>query len=87
MYLMSNRSYRPFGAYDDQPSSCTEVDETKAFVGERYDMDAELYYLNAQLTWTRLWECSARPNTMIEQNRISVEAMVQAASYAQSRAA
>jgi RHS repeat-associated protein len=44
----SIRSYRPFGAFDDQPASCTVVDETKAFVGERYDMDAGLYYLNAR---------------------------------------
>jgi RHS repeat-associated protein len=44
----SIRTYHPFGAFDDQPASCTDGVESKAFVGERYDMDAGLYYLNAR---------------------------------------
>jgi RHS repeat-associated protein len=40
-------TYRPFGEQDESPAN-PPINETKGFIGERYDADAGLQYLNAR---------------------------------------
>ncbi len=40
--------YHPFGETRDWVSDAAAAEETKGFIGERYDADAGLQYLNAR---------------------------------------
>jgi|GEM_PF-2128960 len=46
--LISETAYRPFGEIGAESTSVGVVNETKGFIGERYDEDAGLQYLNAR---------------------------------------
>ncbi|WP_143026897.1 HYD1 signature containing ADP-ribosyltransferase family protein [Celeribacter baekdonensis] len=52
--LVKTSSYAPFGEAFDEMLSLTRADETKGFIGERYDADAGLQYLNARYYDPRL---------------------------------
>ncbi|WP_226804195.1 RHS repeat-associated core domain-containing protein [Amylibacter sp. SFDW26] len=42
------RAYAPYGKVSDEDKAPGATDETKTFLGERYDEDSELQYLNAR---------------------------------------
>ncbi|MDJ0640912.1 MAG: RHS repeat-associated core domain-containing protein [Paracoccaceae bacterium] len=46
--LVTERSYKPFGEITVDTSSVGVAAETKGYIGERYDTDAGLQYLNAR---------------------------------------
>ena len=46
--------YRPFGEQQEWTLDLAAADETKGFIGERYDSDAGLQYLNARYYDPRL---------------------------------
>jgi len=52
--LIKRATYAPFGEAFDEMLSLTRADETKGFIGERYDADAGLQYLNARYYDPRL---------------------------------
>ena len=52
--LVKTSTYAPFGEAFDEMLSLTRADETKGFIGERFDADAGLQYLNARYYDPRL---------------------------------
>ncbi|KAB7609822.1 hypothetical protein F9L33_15485 [Amylibacter sp. SFDW26] len=46
--LEVKRAYAPYGKVSDEDKDPGATDETKTFLGERYDEDSELQYLNAR---------------------------------------
>jgi hypothetical protein len=46
--LVKTSTYAPYGEAFDEMLSLTRADETKGFIGERFDADAGLQYLNAR---------------------------------------
>ncbi|AVW92989.1 RHS repeat domain-containing protein [Celeribacter baekdonensis] len=52
--LVKTSTYAPFGEAFDEMLSLTAADETKGFIGERFDADAGLQYLNARYYDPRL---------------------------------
>jgi RHS repeat-associated protein len=52
--LIKRATYAPFGEATDEVLDLTRADETKGFIGERFDADAGLQYLNARYYDPRL---------------------------------
>ncbi|MBU0644272.1 MAG: RHS repeat-associated core domain-containing protein [Alphaproteobacteria bacterium] len=52
--LVKTSTYAPFGEATDEMLSLTKAEETKGFIGERFDVDAGLQYLNARYYDPRL---------------------------------
>ena len=52
--LVKTSTYAPYGEAFDEMLSLTAADETKGFIGERFDADAGLQYLNARYFDPRL---------------------------------
>ena len=64
--------YLPFGETIDYNVDPTLAEETKGFIGERYDEDAGLQYLNARyydvtVRWWRSGAAPMRPVTLLKQ--------------------
>jgi RHS repeat-associated protein len=52
--LVKTSTYAPYGEAFDEMLSLTKAEETKGFIGERFDADAGLQYLNARYYDPRL---------------------------------